>query len=482
MLTKIFGPPGTGKTTKLLDIMEESIASGVQPERMAFLTFTVAARREAVERVEKRFGFNKKRLPYFRTLHSIAFHQSGIPRGAIFTADSIRAFGKLTSIEFTPRRYDIDSSDFDFAPGGTDGDKMLSLDHLARHRMTTVQEAIARSDVDMDPRVAAYFTRVYAEYKENEGLLDFTDLLAQAQPLDADVVIVDEAQDLSRLQWKAVGVLTERAKHVYIAGDDDQAIFAWAGADPAELISLPADEVKVLGQSYRVPGSVHKVAGYLASRLQRRQPKTWAPRQEAGAVEWLSSIEDWTPKQNESTYVLYRNHYLAADVEMRLRTLGFSYARHDRRTVSGKQWVPAIVAWERLRRGRSISFDERRAVVAATTRGKEPEEDRPWFEVLDRITPPDAQYLRNVLGRHGTPGLMAPPKIELMTIHASKGREADHVVLLTDMSRKSANGLLDGIGDDETRVWYVGVTRARKTLTVIGTENPLFSGPKSLFT
>ena len=58
---------------------------------------------------------------------------------------------------------------------------------------------------------------------------------------------------------------------------------------------------------------------------------------------------------------------------------------------------------------------------------------------------------------------------KLSTIHASKGMEADNVVLLNGMSDR-VYGKLD---DNEYRVWYVGVTRARRELRVVHMDNPL---------
>ncbi len=74
-ITKIFGPPGTGKTTEVLRIMEEALRAGTEPERVAFLTFTREARAQGMDRARLQFGFPKVRLPYFRTLHSIAFKE-----------------------------------------------------------------------------------------------------------------------------------------------------------------------------------------------------------------------------------------------------------------------------------------------------------------------------------------------------------------------------------------------------------------------
>ncbi len=74
------------------------------------------------------------------------------------------------------------------------------------------------------------------------------------------MVIVDEAQDLTRLQWRMCKKIWENSKRVYVSGDDDQAIFRWMGADVEHLINMDG-EVSVLKQSYRCPLSVHKNSG-----------------------------------------------------------------------------------------------------------------------------------------------------------------------------------------------------------------------------
>ena len=51
-----------------------------------------------------------------------------------------------------------------------------------------------------------------------------------------DVVFIDEAQDLSPIQWMMYDILKANTKDIYLAGDDDQAIYAWAGADVDRFI------------------------------------------------------------------------------------------------------------------------------------------------------------------------------------------------------------------------------------------------------
>ena len=96
----ILGPPGTGKTTTLLRIVEDALSRGVPPERIAYLAFTRKAANEAKERAMTQFGFDEKRFPYFRTLHSLAFKELGLQRDEVMTNAHYRKLGKFMGVEF----------------------------------------------------------------------------------------------------------------------------------------------------------------------------------------------------------------------------------------------------------------------------------------------------------------------------------------------------------------------------------------------
>ena len=71
---RIFGPPGTGKTTTLLNMVDEALNGGTHPQQIAFLAFTRKAAHEARERAAFRFKLDMDSdLFYFRTLHSLSY-------------------------------------------------------------------------------------------------------------------------------------------------------------------------------------------------------------------------------------------------------------------------------------------------------------------------------------------------------------------------------------------------------------------------
>ena len=96
----ILGPPGTGKTTTLLNIVEQSLKRGVPPERIAYLAFTRKAATEAQERAMVQFGFDADRFPYFRTLHSLAFKTLGLQRDEVMTDNHYKKLGKAMGVQF----------------------------------------------------------------------------------------------------------------------------------------------------------------------------------------------------------------------------------------------------------------------------------------------------------------------------------------------------------------------------------------------
>lgn len=486
---KVFGPPGTGKTTRLLAIMEQELARGIPPEQLAFLTFTVAARKEAKDRAISKFGFEPRRLKWFRTLHSVAYELLGVDQGTMVTSeDGLDEFSERTGYEFSkPFRFSDEGLP---AFGFSNGDKLLAFDHFRRHRLMSFDTAYkAWPDDTVSRWEAQRFTEAYQAWKAEDGRMDFTDLLERGQSkLPCAVVIVDEAQDLSPLQWKALWAFARGAARVYVAGDDDQAIYEWAGASPAAFIEQKG-AIEVLPQSYRCPQLVTDLARQLIQPVHVRQPKEWKSRPVMGVLKYGAMLDQLDVPPDGSVIYLYRNHRYADEVKEYLRAAGQVWSQHGQSSVDPAA-ARAIILWERVRKGRPLDQDgwellfkfaslrtlsaEVRAAVRQRAQdglaGKLPM-TAPWFDVLDKLKE-DQFYIRKIVQRGGAEALTRVPRISLSTIHGAKGLERDHVILLTDMTGLVKRGF-ERDPDAERRVWYVGVTRAKETLTLIGINNPL---------
>ena len=77
MKTIVLGPPGTGKTHTLLNEVDNCLKK-TAPDKIGYFAFTKKAANEAKERAIKKFNLGENDLPYFRTLHSLAFKKLGI--------------------------------------------------------------------------------------------------------------------------------------------------------------------------------------------------------------------------------------------------------------------------------------------------------------------------------------------------------------------------------------------------------------------
>ena len=96
---KIFGSPGTGKTTTLLKLLEEKIAEGYRPDKIGFFSFTRRAIKEARSRVIKKFNLSEDDLEYFRTIHSMCYRTLNINSGQVFKGERVREFSEIARVE-----------------------------------------------------------------------------------------------------------------------------------------------------------------------------------------------------------------------------------------------------------------------------------------------------------------------------------------------------------------------------------------------
>jgi superfamily I DNA/RNA helicase len=99
--------------------------------------------------------------------------------------------------------------------------------------------------------------------------------------LALDAIFLDEAQDLNPSQWRMVFHIEAQCKRSYIAGDDDQTIFNFQGADSNIFIDLPGERDDQ-EKSYRVPKVVHREALKILPHITKRVEKNWYPKDEEG--------------------------------------------------------------------------------------------------------------------------------------------------------------------------------------------------------
>mgnify|MGYP003640909303 FL=1 len=495
----ILGPPGTGKTTTLLNLTENFLEQGVPPYKIGYLTFTKKAANEAIERALTKFDFDKDELPYFRTIHSLCYHWLGLKNSDVMSGAHYKEFSKLMGEPLNGKMRTEDG----IVLGLSKGDQMLFHENIARNKQFSIDKQWQQSGMLVSWNHMKWFCEGLQKFKDQRFLKDYTDMLQlfleEKTSPQLEILIIDEAQDLSSLQWKCIEKLAQHTKELYIAGDDDQAIYQWAGADVETFIGLKGKET-VLKQSYRIPRKVHEVASGILSRIPKRnrKEKEWNPREVEGSVQFHMSHEH-IDFAEEQWLVLARNSYLLNNVEAMLKQHGFLYERNNKLSVKEKL-LEAISNWELLRKGSTVSIEKVRDIYTFMSVGKGVKRghkslstlnnkelvslnelkrncglliDNIWHESFDRIGSTQREYLIACLRRGEK---IRRPRIKLSTIHAAKGGEADNVLLFTDISSKTWTELYER-PDSENRAFYVAVTRTRKNLHIIQPTTSRFYSP-----
>lgn len=488
---KVFGPPGTGKTTYLLNIVQKYLEDEVHPARIGYFAFTRKAANEARDRATQKFPQLNPDLdfPWFRTLHSLAYRCLGIGTKDMMSPEHYAEFAKEAGIELA-----IENGEEEFA---------VKIDHpilneinIARIKNLDLRQHYNKSKMSIEWHHFEYVDRAYRHYKVSRGLLDFTDLLERV--LDdherlpkLEALIVDEAQDLSKLQWRLVEALANRSKQTYLAGDDDQAVYTWAGADVDSFLSFEGS-VRVLDRSYRVPAKIHSLADTVVRRIQKRQDKRWSPREEEGAIIFHNNFYHVDITHGE-WLILAAANYMLTGMHDWIKSQGLLFERHGKRSIPEAVLI-AVTGWEALRKGKEIPLSTVKTIYkyldsSAVKHGykglktADPEimythalltekhgllTNEIWHVALSKIGEDKRNYLIAFLRRGGK--VTGKVSIKLSTIHGAKGGEADNVLLLSDLSTKFANDY-ERNSDDINRLFYVGITRAKKSLHIILPKN-----------
>lgn len=277
----VLAGPGAGKTYVITNRVKALIDEyGVKPEQILVVTFSKAAAVEMKERFEMLTG--GRRLPVrFGTFHSVFFQ---ILRLAYHyeVKDIATPALKYRFLEetFNETGYEVD-------------DKKEFLSDIEKEISRVKGEGIEIDCYFSSACSAEIFQKMYRGYQEKlqrHRCLDFDDMVVYTYQLLKEredirrrwqaqfrYLLIDEFQDINRLQYETVCMLAEPENNLFIVGDDDQSIYGFRGAKPGIMLSFPKrfPDTKqiVLGLNYRCSDEIMKAAERLIGKNNERYEK-----------------------------------------------------------------------------------------------------------------------------------------------------------------------------------------------------------------
>ena len=474
MRYKVIGPPGTGKTRRLLNEVHKYVQQGTPLDQIGYFAFTRKAAGEARDRfLAKNEDLTKKDIKYFQTLHSLAFNNLGLKEENVMQEGNYKAIGETCGIQIKYAAYETNNFNGIFSSNS----EYLSLINLAR-----VKQISAEQQFDLNEHLT-WITREKLiaiekeinNYKKTHGLIDFTDMLQKfldkGKPPKFKVIFVDEAQDLSLIQWSMIKKIEEETQcDVWIAGDDDQAIFGWAGADVNSFIKWKSREI-LLSQSERVPRLIQEAALNIIQRIYfNRIPKDYLPKDTKGNIYQRYKLNDVDLTKGD-WLILTRTKSLWRPIPPFLKRKGLYFNTVEGNSI-GKTLYEDIQTWNDFQQGLTPP-DIKRQRLEEITGEKNFDINLSWDAAFKNITSAKREYMKAML-LNGE-NLSRPPRIKVSTIHGAKGGEATNVVLFLNQTANTIKGSKKSQAkqEEEFRVWYVGVTRTIENLYLIKCKNKM---------
>jgi len=496
--------PGTGKTKtithKIIHLIQ---ARGISPTKILALTFTKKSATEMRERLS-RLGLSIKKQPFVGTFHAFAHH--------------------LLSTYYTQELEIIDQAkQLEIVHQIEQQLRLKVLFGVKTHeilRLISLQKQAVRQKF---PDWVEIFSAVYDQTLINQSLLDFDDLLIKAKELllnssvklNFQHILVDEFQDTNQLQYHLLKLLVKPETKITVVGDPLQSIYGFRGSSSEIFDTFRQDfsplEI-VLIDNYRNPGQIIKLSQSLFPDSPVLKPK----QKNFGKITVVETLNEYT----EADFVLslieakvggtnllssaIREHQEALDEQARFSDFAVMFRTHHLFRVLEQKFIDSGIPFQKIGAQSPLAQPEIQLVIQelkTKTFDKNKKVSQLVVEIihklqLERIFKDKPEKLKNLqelqsllvqfdqgkkglkkalqylnyLESHGYHDERAD-KVTLLTMHAAKGLEFKYVYIC---------GFEDGIIplikvkkeidlDEEKRLLYVALTRAKKEVYLFST-------------
>jgi DNA helicase-2/ATP-dependent DNA helicase PcrA len=342
---------GSGKTRTLTYRVAYLLEQGIPPDRILLLTFTNKAAGEMMRRVSDLLGHELRAL-WGGTFHSIGarilrLHADTLGYRRDFTILDRDDAKDLIKACVTDAKIETKGTHF------PKPDVLNEIFSLAANTHKTIAELLEGQFsyfAQFAEKISA-LAKSYAARKRATNAMDFDDLLALWLKLlqdHADVrehyqrrfqfILVDEYQDTNKLQGDLIDLLAARTRNVMVVGDDAQSIYAWRGANFANILDFPkrypGAKVFKIETNYRSTPEILDVANAAIAANVNQFAKELAPARKSGLKPALVACHDAGQQAAfiaqralelrdegvslNNIAVLYRSHFHALELQLEL--------------------------------------------------------------------------------------------------------------------------------------------------------------------
>ncbi|MEO8470650.1 MAG: UvrD-helicase domain-containing protein [Chryseolinea sp.] len=301
---------GSGKTRVLTYRIAQLIHNGVDAFNIMALTFTNKASREMRERIEKVVGNDARNL-WMGTFHSVfarilraeAHHLGYTNNFTIYDSDDSK-----TLVKNIVKEMGLDDAVYKAST-------VFNRISAAKNSLISWQDYLVNAELmgddaaNLRPEIGKIY-RAYANRCFKAGAMDFDDLLFNTDKLFKEhlevlnkyqhkihYVLVDEFQDTNLCQYYIIRKLAAVRQNICVVGDDAQSIYAFRGADIANILNFERDypDLKIikLEQNYRSTKNIVSAANSVIKKNRAQLPKkVWTDNEEGGLVELIKAVSD----------------------------------------------------------------------------------------------------------------------------------------------------------------------------------------------